>query len=58
MINVLYNLLYDYLFSGWSGNVEWAELTCTLLSTFGVVLLVALPFLVVWRIITMIVKGW
>lgn len=46
--DTLYNTLYPVLFESVT-NPEMGELACTLVSTFGVVLLFALPFFLVYR---------
>lgn len=54
----MYQALYDLIANSVYGGAEltsYMELTCTLISTFGVVLLMLIPFIVAWRIIRCII---
>lgn len=50
----LYNLLIQYIYGNPSVLTEHMDLTATILATCGAVFVVALPFLVVWRVIRLI----
>lgn len=52
--NSLYTLLQDFVFGGEIISGSIPDLIATLLSTCGVVFLVSLPFMLVWRVICMI----
>lgn len=49
----LYDILWEGIYGAGSVLSGDQELTLTLLSTIGCVFLVALPFLIVWKIIKM-----
>ena len=46
-----YNLLNDYIFGSTVVAGTYEDLVCIIVSTIGCLVLVALPFIVVWRII-------
>lgn len=46
-----YNLLNDYIFGSTVVVGTYEDLVCIIVSTIGCLFLVALPFVVVWRII-------
>jgi len=50
----LYDLINTYVYGGAVVAGSHMDLICVLLSTMGVVFLVALPFLIVWRFICLI----
>lgn len=54
----LYNLIELYVFGGNVVEGTHMDLVCVLLSTFGVIFMVALPFIVVYKIIKLIVGGF
>ena len=50
----IYHILEVYVYNG---NLdEFARLSCTLISTCACIFLVALPFLVVWKIIKLLLN--
>lgn len=51
----LYDLINTYIFGSSIVAGSFQELVAILFSTFGCVFLVALPFMVVWRLIKLIV---
>ena len=50
MYNDLFVLLQQYIY-GTSVLTEWQDLTLTIMSTCGCLFVVAIPFLIVWRVI-------
>lgn len=55
--NALYALLQDFVFGGEIISGSIPDLVATLLSTCGVIFLVSIPFLIVWRLICMVCGG-
>lgn len=53
----LYELLTQYVYGGNALNGD-QTLTLTVLSTIGCLFVVAVPFLLVWRVITMLCNRW
>lgn len=51
MYNNLYELLNTFIYDGVANNAPATELACTLMASFGCVLLVALPFFIVYAIL-------
>lgn len=49
----LYSLIQQYIYGGVDLTADMS-LTCTLIATAGSIFVVALPFLLVWRICRMI----
>ena len=49
----LFDLVQQYIFGGGTLNAN-AELVCMLVSTIGSVFLIAVPFMVVWKVIKLI----
>lgn len=54
MYQNIYNLVQQYIFDGvtLTGNMD---LIATLIASFGVIFMVALPFTIVWKVIKMLV---
>ena len=46
-----YTLLQDYIFGGTVVVGSYEDLVCIMVSTIAALVLVALPFVIVWRII-------
>lgn len=51
----LYNLIAQFIYGSGTQLTEHMDLTTTLLATAGSVFIIALPFLIVWRVIRLIV---
>lgn len=54
MYQNLYNLLNTYIFGGQVVSGSYEELVCILVSTIGVLVLIGLPFLVVFKILKLV----
>lgn len=52
----LYDLLNTYVYSGMADTEPYIDLVCILCATLGTLFLIALPFLVVWRTIRILVR--
>lgn len=50
----LYNLLQQYIYGLDVQLTSYMDLTLTILATIGVLFVISLPFLVVWRVIRML----
>lgn len=50
----LYNLIEQYIYGNPEVMTEHMDLVCTFIATAGSLFVVALPFLLVWRVIRMI----
>lgn len=50
----LYDLINTYIYNNTIIEGSWEELTTILLSTIGCIFLIALPFLLVWKIIKVV----
>lgn len=50
----LYSILQQYIYGADVVLTEFQDLTLTLLSTMGVIFVVSLPFLLVWRVVRLI----
>lgn len=51
----IYDLIMSTLFVG-ATSVEWVSLVCTVLSTACTVFVFAIPFIVVWRVMCLILN--
>lgn len=51
MYNNLYELLNTFIYDGVANNASATEIACTLMASFGCILLVGLPFYVVYAIL-------
>lgn len=49
--HAFYTLLQDYIFGGTVVVGSYEDLVCIIVSTIAALLLVAFPFIIVWRII-------
>lgn len=61
MPNPIYNGLYDLVATYIFGSVETGthqELVCVLVATFGAICLIALPFVMVYWIASLFVRGF
>ena len=56
MYQSIYDLISTYVFNGDLAVGSNAELVCMLVSTFAVVFLVSIPFILVWRLILAITR--
>lgn len=56
--NALYSLLNTYVFGGSIEVGSIPDLVATLISTCGVVFIVAIPFIIVAKVISMVCGGW
>lgn len=56
MYQSLYNLISTYIFEGAVELGSHADLVCTLVATFGNIALIALPFVIVYKIITSVIR--
>lgn len=57
----MYQSLFDLIHTHVYGGVELTSdmnLVCTLISTMGVIFMVAIPFIVVYKVISLITTGW
>lgn len=52
----LYDLINTYIFGGLATDGNYYDLVCIIASTFFNVMLVALPFLVIWKVIRIIFR--
>lgn len=55
IFNDLYQLVNQYFFGGATELSSNADLICNLIASFGSIFLIALPFIVVWKVIKLIV---
>lgn len=46
-----YELLKNIIFGESAGQYVWAEFICQAISAIGCVVLISIPFIIVWRII-------
>lgn len=58
MFQNLYDLINQYVFSGAVQADSYVDLVCTLVSTIGVFALVAIPFVVVFKLVNILFRGW
>lgn len=56
MYDSLYDLIQTYVFGGALELGSNQELVCMLIATFGCIFLVAIPFILVWRLIIAITR--
>lgn len=56
MYQPLYDIVQTYVFGGVTPLGSNQELICMLVATFGCVFLVAIPFILVWRLILAITR--
>lgn len=56
MYQSLYDLVQTYVFGGVAELGSNQELVCMLIATFGSVFMVAIPFILVWRLIIAITR--
>ncbi|MBQ7977807.1 MAG: hypothetical protein IJ301_04395 [Clostridia bacterium] len=54
----IFNIIVEYVYGNSVALTADQELTCTLISTLGCLFVVALPFLVVWRVVSLICSRW
>ena len=57
MYQSLFDLIHTHIYGGVTLTSDM-NLVCTLIATFGVVFCIAIPFIVVYKIISMINYGW
>ena len=53
--DTLYGLLSEYIFGGGIELGTYPDLICMLVATIGCLLVVALPFIVIWRAIKLFI---
>lgn len=55
MYQNLYELIDKFIFDYSASTLPNADLVCTLVATLGSIFLIALPFMVVWKVAKMII---
>lgn len=53
----LYTLIHQYIYGGVELTADMS-LICTLVSTVGCLFILAIPFIIVWLVIKLILGGW
>ncbi len=56
MYQSFYNLIATHIFEGAVEVGSYADLVCTEAATFFSILLVALPFVVIWKIVSSVIR--
>lgn len=57
MYQSLFDLIHTHIYGGVTLTSDM-NLVCTLIATFGVIFCISIPFIVVYKIISMITSGW
>lgn len=56
LFQTLYDLLNTYIFGGMAQSGNYYDLICILVSTIGNLLLIAFPFICIYKVVKMVVR--